>query len=278
MPADRPAGQSGLETHFASIRWGGEDLSIEHVWIDAQKHDRPLMVFLHEGLGSVSLWKDFPQQACHAFDCRGLVYARPGYGRSTAPASPALDPDFMHRQANEVLPALLDAIGHHASDQPIWLFGHSDGASIALIYAAHHTDRVAGVIALAPHLYVEQITVSAIARTRHVYLQAGSHLRARLARHHDDADRVFEAWSAIWLRPDFRTWSIDNEVAAITAPLLAVQGIGDEYGTLDQLHRLARCLPQTRLVELPDCGHSPHRDQPAALLAAASAFFAAQKV
>ena len=219
--------------------------------------------FLHEGLGSLSAWRDFPQRLCDAAGCRGLVYSRPGYGRSTPRAAEeAWGLDFMHRQAHEVLPALLQALG--VDDAPYWLFGHSDGGSIALLHAARFTGRVAGAIVVAPHIRVEDLSVASIEKAREAY--SDTDLRARLARHHDDPDSAFWGWNDIWLHPPFRDWSIEDEIASIACPLLAVQGVDDEYGTLDQIRGIARRVPGTQLLELADCGHAVHRDQPAALI------------
>ena len=221
------------------------------------------------------MWRDFPQRVCEAAGCRGLVYSRPGYGRSTPrPAEEALNRDFMHRQAHEVLPALLDALGIDATADKPWLLGHSDGGSIALLYAAHFPQRTAGAIVLAPHILVEDVSVSSIAKARTAYLETD--LRQRLSRHHDDPDSAFWGWNDIWLHPDFKHWSIEKEISTITCPLLAVQGLNDEYGTLEQIRGIARQVPQTQLLELPDCGHSPHRDQPEKLIAAITAFIERQ--
>ena len=256
---------------FVDIDWAGRRVRIEHRWIDRDRQDRPLVVFLHEGLGSLSMWRDYPAQLCAAAGCRGLVYSRPGYGRSTPRAAEeAWGLDFMHRQAHEVLPALLQALGVDAVARPPWLFGHSDGGSIALLHAARFPSLVAGAIVLAPHIRVEEVSVASIAKARTAYLETD--LRHRLGRHHDDPDSAFWGWNDIWLHPPFKDWSIEHELAAITCPLLAVQGQDDEYGTLEQIRGIARRVPQTRLLELPDCGHSPHRDQPAALTAAAAQF------
>ena len=228
-------------------------------------------MFLHEGLGSLSMWRDYPAQLCDAIGWRGLVYSRPGYGRSTPRAAEeAWGLDFMHRQAEEVLPALFEALDiDTAADRP-WLFGHSDGGSIALLHAARFPGRVAGAIVLAPHILVEDLSVKSIEKARTAYLETD--LRQRLARHHDDPDSAFWGWNNIWLHPLFKAWSIEAEIRSITCPLLAVQGLDDEYGTLEQIHGIARRLPHTQLIELAECGHSPHRDQPAALTAAASGF------
>jgi pimeloyl-ACP methyl ester carboxylesterase len=176
----------------------------------------------------------------------------------------------MHQQAQQVLPALLQALDIDALDRPPWLFGHSDGGSIALLHAAMFADRVAGAIVLAPHILVEDKSVRSIAETRIAYQKTD--LRQRLARHHDDPDSAFWGWNDIWLHPDFRAWTIEQEIGSITCALLAVQGLDDEYGTLAQVRGIAQRVPQTRLLELPDCGHSPHRDQPAALTAAVARF------
>jgi pimeloyl-ACP methyl ester carboxylesterase len=256
---------------FVDITWRGRTVRIEHAWIARERVDAPLMVFLHEGLGSLAMWKDFPELLCDALGCRGLVYSRPGYGRSTPrAASEAWEPDFMHRQAHEVLPALLQALGlGTASDKP-WLFGHSDGGSIALLYAARFPERVAGLVVLAPHIVVEDRSVASIEQARTAYIE--SDLPQRLARYHDDADSAFWGWMRIWLDPRFRAWSIEDEIVNIACPVLAVQGIDDEYGTLEQVRGIARRVPQTELLELPACAHSPHRDQPGPLIAAVTGF------
>jgi pimeloyl-ACP methyl ester carboxylesterase len=254
---------------FVDIDWQGRPVRIEHALLGAGRADAPLIVFLHEGLGSLSMWRDFPARLCHAAGARGLVYSRPGYGRSTPRAADERwAPDFMHRQAQQVLPALLAALG--LQDERPWLFGHSDGGSIALLYAAHRPQALAGAIVLAPHILVEDISVDNIARARGAY-DAGD-LRERLARHHDDPDSAFRGWNDIWLDPKFRSWSIEDEIRTIACPLLAVQGLDDEYGTLEQVRGIARRVPRTELLELAHCAHSPHRDQPEALTGAVVAF------
>lgn len=245
---------------FAEIDWRGRRVRIEYAWIAAERGDAPLLVFLHEGLGSLAMWKGFPARLCRALGARGLVYSRPGYGRSTPrPHDERWLPDFMLRQAEEVLPAFLQALG---VSQPPWLFGHSDGATIALLYASRHP--VAGVMALAPHVMVESKCVEGIALARQAYEQTD--LRSRLGRYHDDVDSAFWGWNRIWLDPAFRDWTIEQDIASITCPLLAVQGLDDEYATLEQLHRIARRVPQARIVELAHCGHSVHFDQADALI------------
>ncbi|MGI9150040.1 MAG: alpha/beta fold hydrolase [Limnohabitans sp.] len=258
------------QTDFVDITWQGRPVRIEHQWLCAAHTDAPLMVFLHEGLGSVAMWKDFPQQLCEALHMRGLVYSRPGYGQSTPRAADEhWDPDFMHRQAHEVLPALLAALG--VTEAP-WLFGHSDGGSIALLYAARHA--TAGLMVMAPHILVEEVSVTSITQARETY--ENTDLRQRLSRYHADVDSAFWGWNRIWLDPRFRSWSIEEDIRAITCPVLAIQGIDDEYGTLAQIRGIAARVPHTQLLELPHCGHSPHRDQPEILLQGCVTFFNAQ--
>ena len=260
-----------MDTAFTDINWRGHSVRIEHTWVSPERRTAPLMVFLHEGLGSVSMWRDFPARLCQALGWRGLVYSRPGYGSSSPrPADEQWGNDFMHRQADEVLPALLTALGIDATQDPPWLLGHSDGGSIALLHAAHFPQQVAGAIVLAPHIVVEELSVRNIEAARQAYLHHG--LRQRLARHHDDPDSAFWGWNRIWLDPAFRDWSIAAEIGAITCPLLAIQGLDDAYGTLEQIRGIQRRVPHTRLLELPGCGHSPQRDQADAVIAAVCGF------
>jgi len=250
---------------FCSINWAGRPVTIEHQWIEAGPSDGPLLVFLHEGLGSVSMWRDFPARLCERLGWQGLVYSRPGYGQSTPrPLDQALTPDFLEHQAVEVLPALLQALGVDGTQRPLWLLGHSDGGSIALIHAARFANNVAGLVVLAPHIMVEDISVNSIAQARGAYL--GTDLRARLARHHHDPDSAFWGWNDVWLSPAFRHWSIEALLPAISCPVLAVQGENDEYGSLQQVFGIAQAAPQTTVEVFADCGHSPHRDQAQALL------------
>jgi len=243
----------------------GQTIAIEHKLISAARRDAPLVVFLHEGLGSFTMWRDFPSTLCAAGGYRGLVYSRPGYGRSTPrPHSERWRTDFMHAQAREVLPALLAAVGVDSERDKPWLFGHSDGGSIALIHAASFPDRVAGVIVEAPHIFVEDISVASIARTRDSYLN--SDLRIKLARYHDDVHSAFWGWNDIWLDPEFRCWNIETLLPQITCPLLAIQGVDDEYGTMAQIDGIVRAVPHAQLLKLEHCGHSPHRDQPQVVL------------
>jgi len=175
--------------------------------------------------------------------------------------------DYMHRQAHEVLPALLNAL--HVTEKP-WLFGHSDGASIALLHASRFPASVRGLMVLAPHIFVEEYGLRSIRAARDAY--TSTDLRTKLSRYHDDVDSAFWGWNHIWLDPAFEAWNIEQELPAIRCPVLAVQGLDDEYGTLAQINDIARHVPQARLLELADCRHSPHRDQPDALIDAATRF------
>jgi pimeloyl-ACP methyl ester carboxylesterase len=260
-----------MTAEFVDIDWAGRPVRIEHAWLGRERAGQPLLVFLHEGLGSVAMWRDFPAKLVDALGWRGLVYSRPGYGRSTPRAAgEAWGLDFMHRQAEQVLPALLQALGVDTQREPPWLLGHSDGGSIALLHAAAFPQRVAGAIVLAPHIVVEDLSVDSIAKAREAYLT--TELRARLARYHDDPDSAFWGWNDIWLHPPFRQWSITRELASIACPLLAVQGLDDEYGTLAQIRGIAERVADAELLELADCGHSPHRDQPDRLISAIAGF------
>ncbi|HPW31148.1 MAG TPA: alpha/beta hydrolase [Rhodoferax sp.] len=260
---------------FVDIDWAGRRVRIEHQWIAPERTQSALIVFLHEGLGSLAMWKDFPQRLCDAAGFRGLVYSRPGYGRSTPRAAEeAWGLDFMHQQAHVVLPGLLKALDIDTAAQKPWLFGHSDGASIALLYAAQFPQAISGVVAVAPHILVEDLSVSSIALARTAYLETD--LRQRLSKYHDDPDSAFWGWNDIWLHPPFRDWSIESEIETIRCPLLAVQGLDDEYGTLEQIRGIARRVPQAQLLELSDCGHSPHRDQADRLVSSICAFIQQQ--
>ncbi|MDW5444544.1 alpha/beta hydrolase [Polaromonas sp. SM01] len=236
------------------------------------------LVFLHEGLGSVSLWtqrgQSWPEAVCLATGRAGLVYSRRGYGQSDpvpdVRSAGRLAPDYMHREAWEVLPALLADQG---ITQPV-LLGHSDGASIALLHASRYP--VTAAIVMAPHLMVEDIAVQAIAEAKLAFERSGNSagLRERLARHHADVDGAFWQWNDIWLSEAFRRFEIRPDCRRISAPLLAIQGINDEYGTLAQLDELALAAPQTVQLRLADCGHSPQRDQSSKTLEAVAQFLA----
>jgi pimeloyl-ACP methyl ester carboxylesterase len=218
------------------------------------------IVFLHEGLGSVAMWRDWPAQVCAATGRAGLVYSRRGYGHSDAVpdvrGAARLKPDYMHREALEVLPALLETL---EIDVPV-LLGHSDGGTIALLHARHFP--VAACVVMAPHVIVEDKSVQAIAQAKEAYQSQG--LRERLARYHADVDSAFWQWNDIWLSPEFRGFDIRAECRCIEAPVLALQGEDDPYGTLRQIDEIAPTEGPFEKEVLAQCGHSPHRDQPEA--------------
>jgi pimeloyl-ACP methyl ester carboxylesterase len=217
------------------------------------------LVMLHEGLGSLAMWRDFPQTLADSLRLRVLAYSRYGYGQS-APLSAPRAVSYMHDEALIVLPQLLQRLG---IERPL-LFGHSDGASIALIHASRNPVR--GVIALAPHVFVEDLSVKSIAAARVAY--ETTDLRSRLARYHADVDSAFWGWNDIWLHPDFRGWNIEALLPQIQSPVLVIQGQEDEYGTEAQLHAIARGARDVQLSLLPDCGHSPQRARPEKVLEA----------
>jgi len=234
--------------------------------------ERPVLVFLHEGLGSVRMWRDWPRSLCQQLGCAGWVYSRQGYGQSDAvadvrgPAQQSPDdrlrsgrllPDYMHREAQLVLPELLDRWG---VQKPV-LIGHSDGGTIALLHAAHRD--VHACIAMAPHVMVEDMSIQAIEMAREAF-EKGS-LRERLQPFHADVDCAFWQWNDVWLSEGFRSFDIRNTLTRIGGPVLTIQGVEDPYGSMAQIDEIARHAPQTQQVKLAGCGHSPHRDQPMAV-------------
>ncbi|MDP2369978.1 alpha/beta fold hydrolase [Rhodoferax sp.] len=239
------------------------------------------IVFLHEGLGSVAMWRDWPKQVCQATGREGWVYSRRGYGQSDPvpdvrgpPArahgqrSGRLRPDYMHHEAWTVLPALLDELGLVA---PV-LLGHSDGASIALLHASRHA--VAACVVMAPHVMVEDISVQSIEQAR-VAFESGE-LRARLAPYHADVDCAFWQWNDVWLSQGFRSFDIRLDCRSLHAPALAIQGTDDPYGSMDQIDQILLPAHQIERIRLPACGHSPHRDQTQLTTAHITRFLAEQ--
>ncbi len=224
--------------------------------------DRPPLILLHEGLGSIDLWRGFPSELHKASGRRLVAFSRSGHGRSAPPSKPRT-PAFFHDEALRVLPELRDRL---QLAEPV-LVGHSDGASIALIHAAHNP--TAGLVLLAPHVFVEQVTVQAIRQTRDAYV--GGRLRERLARYHDDVDAAFWGWCNVWLDPAFLEWNLESEAGQVTAPTLLIQGAGDPYGTLEQLERIEMWLPTARR-QVVSGGHSPHLERGPEVVAAIGAF------
>lgn len=227
---------------------------LEYRRIPATQAGLPPIVLLHEGLGSIAMWRGFPERVAQVTGAETIVYSRRGYGRSDRLAGPRTV-DYMHVEGQTVLPELLQALG---LARPI-LIGHSDGGSIALIHAGSG-HAVSGLILMAPHVFVEDITVESIAAAKETY--RSTDLPQRLGRYHADADHAFWGWNDIWLLPAFRDWNIEAFVPKVAAPILVIQGADDEYGSPAQLEAIAReATAPCETVLLPQCRHSPHRDQ-----------------
>nr|WP_271613154.1 alpha/beta hydrolase [Bradyrhizobium sp. CCBAU 21362] len=241
--------------------------SLEYKWLAPQSAEAPTIVMLHEGLGSVGLWGDFPEQLREATGAGIFVYSRAGYGQSSPVALPR-PLDYMHREALEVLPKLLDAIGFRRG----LLLGHSDGASIATIYAGAHQDhRLNGLVLIAPHFIVEDISVKSIAAIKTAY--ETTDLKPKLARWHKDVDNAFYGWNGAWLDPKFRDWDISEYLAYIRVPVMVLQGVDDQYGTLRQVEiAQEECYCPVDLKIISGAGHSPHREAPGATLDAIEQF------
>ena len=233
---------------------------LEYELLEGSSPHSPTLVLLHEGLGSISMWRDFPRRLSASTGARILVYSRHGYGQSAPLIQPRAVP-YMHDEAWVILPELLERL---RISRPV-LFGHSDGGSIALLHAARHP--VQGIIALAPHVFVEDLAIKNITAAKAAF--ETTDLRQRLGRHHADVDGAFRGWNDIWLHPDFRAWNIEPWVSKISCPVLVIQGEEDEYGTEEQLQRIAQQAPDVELLLVPRCRHSPHRDQPEVILEAA---------
>jgi pimeloyl-ACP methyl ester carboxylesterase len=242
---------------------------LEYRLIAATRDHAPPLVLLHEGLGSVAMWRDFPDRLAALTGATVLAYSRRGHGRSE-PLSAPRRVDYMHCEARDILPAVLAQL---AIDRPV-LIGHSDGASIALIHAGAAPERVRGLVLLAPHVFVEERTIAGATAAREAW-RTGD-LPARLARYHDDPQGLFAGWNEIWLAPQFRDWNIEAFLPGIACPLLLIQGEDDAYGTLAQFTAIRRGVKSRRIEELvlPGCGHTPHRERPQAVLAAIARFVA----
>jgi pimeloyl-ACP methyl ester carboxylesterase len=254
-----------MQSSFVSA--GGHRL--EYKWVHPlhlRAEQRPALVFLHEGLGSAALWKGFPDLVVEATGCPALLYSRCGYGKSE-PLSAPRGVDYMHREALQALPDLLQQL---AVSNPI-LIGHSDGASIALIHAGAARWPVRAVVGMAPHVFVEDISIASIAQARRAF--ETTDLPAKLSRYHDDVASAFWGWNDIWLQPDFRAWNIEEYLPGIACPVLLIQGEDDQYGTLAQVEAIERQVAgPVRTVTLAACGHSPHVDQKEATLRAIAEF------
>ncbi len=256
-----PTQEAAEERGFVTI----DGKRLETLWIKPRSAGLAPIVMLHEGLGSVALWKDFPQRVAERTRCGVLVYSRYGHGSSDGllekrPVS------FMHHEGEVVLPELLALYG---LERPI-LLGHSDGGSIALIYAGRFPESPRALILEAPHVFVEDLSIQSIAAAK-VNFQT-TNFREKLARYHEHVDETFWGWNDIWLDPAFRSWNIESYLETIRCPVLCIQGEQDEYGTPEQVKTIHSRVPDTELVMLADCRHSPHRDQPGKTLEAVESF------
>ncbi len=243
--------------------------NLEYRMLGPRPAEAPTLVLLHEGLGCVGLWGDFPDKLQKATGCGVFVYSRAGYGQS----SPVLLPrplTYMHDEARETLPQLLEQIDFQRG----LLIGHSDGASIATIYAGSHQDhRIGGLVLIAPHFFTEDCGIASIVEARKAYKTTD--LRARLARWHKDPDNAFKGWNDAWLDPKFRQWDITEQLAYIRVPVLIVQGEDDQYGTVKQIEAAVReCYCPVEVALLPGAKHLPQREAPEATLKAVSDFVA----
>ncbi len=264
--ATRPGADSGPVEVFVETL---ERQAIECRWYAPTRTAAPTLVLLHEGIGSIALWKGFPADLAAATGCGTLVYSRHGYGWSSGREAP-FGVDYLHREALVTLPALLDKRG---IDDPV-LIGHSDGASIAIIHAGGSGRPVRGIVLEAPHVFVEDLTITSIEQTRTAFHDTD--LEVRLGRYHRDPRASFFGWNDIWLDPAFRSWNIESYLPRVRCPTLAIQGADDHYGTLAQIDAIERQVagPFRKRI-LADCGHVPHFAQPAAILEAIRTFVAA---
>lgn len=264
MVRERPERHVAKPGVMERIVVGGNELEYDR--IAGTRPGAPVLVFLHEGLGSAGLWRDFPTALVRHTGCGALVYSRYGNGFSSPLRQPRT-PRYMHDEALTALPELLKALGIGETI----LVGHSDGASIALIFAAAFPAAVRGLVLEAPHVFVEELSVRSIAAIKAPF-ESGD-LRRRMERHHTDAERTFYAWNDVWLSHAFRQWNVESEVARVRAPILAFQGADDEYGTFAQLDAISESANgRVDRVLLAGCGHTPHRDRRPLVEAVAAAW------
>jgi pimeloyl-ACP methyl ester carboxylesterase len=248
-----------------------EDIVIDGKRLETLRYEpvrgaaKSTIVMLHEGLGSISMWREFPEKLATATGCGLVLYSRYGHGKSQRLAEKRT-PDFMHHEARVVLPRILE---HFGIKHPI-LLGHSDGGSIALIYAGYWPERTRALILEAPHVFVEELSLRSIRAIRKMY--DATDLREKFAKHHNHVDEMFWGWNDIWLDPHFLSWNIETEISKISCPVLMIQGDQDEYGTLAQVEAITKRLAHAKTLILPGCRHSPHRDAREQTLEAISKF------
>ncbi|MFV0246209.1 MAG: alpha/beta fold hydrolase [Qingshengfaniella sp.] len=262
MALDWAAGTGRLTANGKGLEWGAFGPAPSPL-------SGPVIVMLHEGLGCLALWRDFPRAIAQATGLPVFVYSRVGYGQSD-PVDLPRPLDYMTREAVDVLPDVLDAVGAES----YVLMGHSDGATIAAEYAGRVPDpRVRGLVLMAPHFFTEPGGLAEIARARTAFEQDG--LKERMAKYHRDPEGAFRGWNGAWLDPGFEAWNVADVIDYIRIPALVIQGVEDQYGTIVQVREVeTRSYAPVDVALLPDCRHAPQFDQPEATLAAVSEFCA----
>lgn len=259
----------------AQVYWNGQQKEIEYQWVGLNDKSAPLILFLHEGLGSLNHWQQWPDQLCQQLGYRGLIFSRYGYGHSTARAcNEQWHGDYLHIEAQQGLPALVKALD---ITEPFTLLGHSDGATIALLYAASPNHLAKEIIVMAPHIYMEAMTQTGVQKAMQWYEKGD--LKKRLSLYHADPDSAFWGWAGVWGNEHYLdSWNIEAELAAIGCPVLAIQGTEDEYASLNQIYDIKKQVPQTQLSVLEHCRHSPHIDMPAQVIQIVDDFLKKNKV
>jgi pimeloyl-ACP methyl ester carboxylesterase len=241
---------------------------LEYRTIPAARPGLPVLVFLHEGLGSRDLWRDWPDRVAERTGCAALLYSRYGFGKSD-PLTARRGPEYLEVEALEALPEVL---AHFGIERPV-LIGHSDGGTIALIHAAAGRWPVRGMVIMAPHIFVEEVTLEGIRQAKAAFTAGG--LRRKLAPWHTDVDATFSGWADVWLTAEFHDWNIEPQLSGITCPVLLVQGELDQYGSPEQVHATARRVSgPAEVMLIPECGHAPHVEQEELVLGAIERFVA----
>lgn len=241
---------------------------LEYRTIPATRPGLPVLVFLHEGLGSRDLWRDWPDRVARRTGCAALLYSRYGFGRSD-PLTAQREPDYLDVEACEALPEVL---AHFGIERPV-LIGHSDGGTIALIHAATGRWPLRGMVIMAPHIFIEEVTLEGIRQAKAAYESGG--LRRGLAPWHTDVDATFSGWADVWLTPEFHDWTIEPRMSDIACPVLLIQGELDQYGSPEQILAIARRVSgPAEVMLLPECGHAPHVERADEVLGAIDRFVA----
>ncbi len=250
----------------------GHKLAYQWINDNSCNPEKPVIVFLHEGLGCMKLWKDFPLRLCRMTGCRGLMYDRYGYGESDKIKGPR-ENDFLYNEAASVLPELLQKLN---ITEPVMLFGHSDGGTISLIFAALYPERTVAIVAESSHIFLEPVTIRGIKQAIFAYSNNG--LKEKLEKYHGDkTDSMFYSWANVWTSEETAGWSIELILPEITSPVLAIQGENDNYGTALQTETITSHVNgPSKLLHIPDCGHIPHHEHQETVLINTAEFFAGQ--